>query len=123
MDYLTLADVSTGPDWILYAVAGLFAVLSVILLLGKGSWLIAGYNTAPKEKKAMFDQKKLCRVGGGGLSVITVMLLVMAVFGNVLPAQFTGVFLIIVVITIGIMEVLIHSVCKTENNESTEEKV
>ena len=123
MEYLTLAEASTGPGWILYAVAGLFAVLSVILLLGKGGWLIAGYNTASKEKKAMFDEKKLCRVVGGGLSVITAMILVMALFGHVLPAQFVGVFLIIVVITIGIIEVLVHSICKIEKDESTEESV
>ena len=57
MDHLTLADISTGPDWILYAVAGVLAVISAILLLGKGSWLIAGYNTASKEKKEKREKK------------------------------------------------------------------
>ena len=120
MDYLTLADISTGPDWLLCAVSGLFAVLSLILLSGKGSWLIAGFNTASKEKKAMFDKEKLCKVVGGGLAIITAVLLFMAVFQKVLPAQFTGVFFIIIVIAIGIMEVLIHSICKTEKDEPTE---
>ena len=36
----TLADISTGPDWLLYLVVALFAVISLTLLLGRGSWLI-----------------------------------------------------------------------------------
>ena len=123
MDHLTLADISTGPDWILYAVAGVLAVISAILLLGKGSWLIAGYNTASKENKEKFDRKKLCRVVGGGLAVITAVILFMAVFEKVLPADFTGVFIIIVMLAIGIIEVLVHSVCKIETNEESEETV
>lgn len=43
----------------MYGVAALFAVLSILLLSGKGSWLIAGYNTASPEEKAKYDSKKL----------------------------------------------------------------
>lgn len=49
--------------WIVTAIC---AVLSIILLSGRGSFLIAGYNTADKEEKARYDEKKLCRVSGGG---------------------------------------------------------
>lgn len=42
----------------------LFIALSLILLSGKGSFLIAGYNTLSKEEKEKFDDKKLCRFIG-----------------------------------------------------------
>ena len=48
----------------------IFAILAVILLAGKGSFLIAGYNTASKEKKACYDEKKLCRVVGGCMGIM-----------------------------------------------------
>ena len=48
---MKLADLSTGPDWIVWIVFIIFAVLSIVLLLGHGSWFISGYNTASKEEK------------------------------------------------------------------------
>ena len=42
----------------------LFLLLAVVFLQGKGSWLIAGYNTASPEEKARIDEKKLCRYMG-----------------------------------------------------------
>ena len=51
----TLADISTGPDWLLYVVIVLFTVLSVFLLMGKGAWFIAGYNTASEKDKQLQD--------------------------------------------------------------------
>lgn len=43
----------------------LFVILGVIFFCGKGSFLIAGYNTANPEDKAKFDEKALCRAMGG----------------------------------------------------------
>lgn len=34
------------------------------MIFGKGSWLIAGYNTASKKEKEKYDEKKLCRAVG-----------------------------------------------------------
>ena len=58
--------------YITYIIAAIFAVLSVFLLTGHGAFLISGYNTAKAQKKALFDEKKLCRVTGAGLVVITI---------------------------------------------------
>ncbi len=41
-----------------------FLILSVILLSGHGAWLIAGYNTAPDEKKEKYDGEKMSRAAG-----------------------------------------------------------
>lgn len=112
MNGKTLADISTGPDWVLYALIVLFAVLSVFLLLGKGSWLLAGYNTASEKEKQNYDEKKLCRVVGGGMAVITFLLLITAKFEDVLPAACAHVFGIIVLADCIIMCVLGNTICK-----------
>ena len=66
----------------------IFTVLSIILLSGHGSWFISGYNTASKEEKEKYDEKKLCRTMGIGMSVITILILIMGLFENFLPAFF-----------------------------------
>ena len=109
---MTLADISNGPVWPVYIIAAALAALSLLLLSGRGSWLLAGYNTAPKAKKEQYDEKKLCRIMGAGLGVITLIILGMAVFEDVLPASaayvtFGGVILVAVV-----MVVLANTTCK-----------
>lgn len=68
-----LSDLSTGPDGVIWIVFILFTILSIILLSGHGSWLISGYNTASKEEKAKYNEKKLCRTMGIGMAVIAVL--------------------------------------------------
>ena len=91
---------------------GLMLALSVVLLMGKGSFLIAGYNTAKPERRARYDEKRLCRIVGGGLMLITLILLVSAYYGFDLPAHLRwlmpfGIFGIVVVI-----QILAHTVAK-----------
>lgn len=38
-----------------------FAFMGVVFAMGKGAFLIAGYNTSTDEEKAKYDEKKLCR--------------------------------------------------------------
>ena len=52
--------------WLSWVVVVILAVMSIVLLAGKGSFLIAGFNTASKEVKQKYDVKRLCRVVGGG---------------------------------------------------------
>ena len=56
---MKLVDLATGSDWIVWIVFVIFAVFSIILLSGHGSWFISGYNTASKEEKEKYDEKKL----------------------------------------------------------------
>lgn len=42
-------------------VTALFLVLGVVFSRGKGTSLIAGYNTASPGEKAKYDEKKLCK--------------------------------------------------------------
>ena len=39
----------------------IFLILGIVLWRGKGSWLIAGYNTSSKAEKSKYDEKALCR--------------------------------------------------------------
>lgn len=45
-------------------VIGLFIVLGILLINGKGSFLIAGYNTMPPEEKEKYDIVALCKFMG-----------------------------------------------------------
>ena len=109
---MTLKDIHKGPDWVLWAVVVLFAVISIVLLSGHGANLIAGYNTASEEEKNRYDAKKLCRTVGGGMSMITILILVMAIWESLLPAFFSTVFLVVTLIDIGVMLVLMNTVCR-----------
>ena len=51
--------------WIvLVIVSVIFIVPGIFLINGKGSFLIAGYNTMSPEKKIKYDEKALCKVTG-----------------------------------------------------------
>ena len=108
---MKLADLSTGPDWVVYVGFIIFAVLSIVLISGHGSWLISGYNTA-SEEKAKYNEKKLCRTMGIGMSVIAILLLIMGVFENILPAFFVYIALGIILADVVIIIVLGNTICR-----------
>ena len=77
---MTLKDISSGPDWVIWVVGIILVIFSIILLTGHGANLIAGYNTASKEEKDKYNAKKLSRVVGSGMAVITGLVFVMGIF-------------------------------------------
>lgn len=86
---------------IIFLILGLlFLVISIIMFCGKGSFLIAGYNTASKEKKERYDEKKLCRVMGCCMLVVSLLMIAMYVFINVLPECFVWIFLAVVLVDV-----------------------
>ena len=109
---MKLADLSTGPDWIVWIGFLLFAVLSIVLLLGHGSWFISGYNTASKEEKEKYNEKKLCRTMGIGMSVITLLILTMGLLENILPAFFAYIALGIVLVDVAVIIILGNTICR-----------
>ena len=109
---MTVEDISTGSDWVLWIVFGLVAIVSIIFLTGHGVNLITGYNIASKEEKEKYDTKKLCRVMGIGMSVITILIGIMAIDKTVLPSFFVFIFVSIVLIDVVIMIVLANNFCK-----------
>lgn len=109
---MTLKDISNGPDGVIWIAAIVLLLLSIVLLSGHGSWLIAGYNTASEEEKSKYDEKKLCRVMGAGMSVITVFLFIMARWEEVLPASFAYVSLAVILAVCVITIILSNTICK-----------
>lgn len=112
MNGKTLAAMATGPDWLFYLVVALLGIMSILLLVGKGSWLIAGYNTASAKEKSRYKEKTLCRTVGGGLAVETVMLLAMQIFEGALPAASVHIFTILTFVNAGIMVILGNTICR-----------
>jgi drug/metabolite transporter (DMT)-like permease len=60
------------------AAAVVFVLLGILFLRGKGSFLIAGYNTASKAEKEKIDEKKLCNYTGKLMLVLAGCFLLMA---------------------------------------------
>lgn len=109
---MTIKDMSNGPDWLLWVGFIFLAIISLILLSGHGANLIAGYNTASEEEKSKYNTKKLCRIVGAGMGVITLLILVMAIGEAVLPAAFVYIFLFIIVADCILVIILANTICK-----------
>lgn len=107
-----MKDMLTGPVWIIWLVFALLAIVSVLLLSGHGANLIAGYNTSGREERERCNERRLCRVVGSGLAVIALLLLVMAIFLDVLPGWFSYVMISVVLIDAVVMVVLANTWCK-----------
>ena len=109
---MKLADLATGSDWIVWIVFAIFAVLSIILLSGHGSWFISGYNTASNEENEKYDEKKLCRTMGIGMSIIAILALTMGLFENILPAFFVYIALGIILVDVVVNIILGNTLCR-----------
>ncbi|MBE6961783.1 MAG: DUF3784 domain-containing protein [Ruminococcaceae bacterium] len=96
---------------IMYSTAALLIIPAVSLLSGRGAFLIAGYNTASPEKKAAYDEKKLCRVTGGGLLICGILLLLWAVLGEDAPSAFVAAFIIVTLLDVAAMIWLSNTRC------------
>lgn len=109
---MTIKELSTGPDWIVWIVFVVLVTISAVLLSGHGANLIAGYNTAPRKVKEKYDEKKLGRVIGGGLLAIA-FLLPFAVLGQTfLPAWVAYAFLGFIIADCIVMIILANTICK-----------
>ena len=62
---------------VLILVALVCAVMGILVLIGKGDNLIAGYNTASKEERERYDIKRLRGLIGGLMIVLAPLLLLM----------------------------------------------
>ena len=57
--------------------AAIFLIMGIIVLIGKGDNLIAGYNTASKEERSQYNVKRLRGLIGGLLIVLAPMMLLL----------------------------------------------
>ncbi len=94
--------------WILVIV---MAILSILLFIGKGTFLIAGFNTASSEQKSRYNVKRLGRVMGCGLGSLTAIVGLMLAYSGQLPTPIKWLmpwgYLVALVVTI----ILANTVC------------
>jgi hypothetical protein len=91
-----------------YIIIAIFVICGIILLCGKGSWLIAGYNTASEEEKKKYDVKKLCRSMG------VMCLLLSIIFGTICfinTDKFALVMIIPILLTVGFEFFYVNKYC------------
>lgn len=89
----------------------IFLIITIALLSGNGSFLIAGYNTSKKTDKMKYNKKKLCRVVGSGMGIITIFMMILACFGNNQPNWILiALPFVIISVTIAIL-ILSNTVC------------
>jgi hypothetical protein len=69
----------------LSAVCLLLIIITARLLSGRGAFLVAGFNTMPKEAKEKFDQPALCKFVGKVLIPFDALMIAIAV-GTVIHA-------------------------------------
>ena len=91
--------------WILWGLTALTGIIAVILLMGKGSFLIAGYNTSRNKEK--YNETRLCRVVGGGLGVITLVMAAWSIMGDQFPVAAFVISIAAVVAAIQILSAVI----------------
>ena len=56
---ISLIGVNETPPMIMYGISLLLVMLALVVLFGKGDFLISGYNTASEEEKAKYNMPRL----------------------------------------------------------------
>lgn len=95
--------------WVAFAVT---AVLSAVLFSGKGTGLIAGYNTASPKEREKYDEKKMSFVTGSGMAFVSLLELLLALCASVFPFFVFFIFQGAVLLDCIVVVVLLNTVCK-----------
>ena len=92
----------------LILVAAIFVIMGVVILIGKGDNLIAGYNTASQKERAQYNIKRLRGLIGGLLIVLAPMLFLL--HGETMAA--TGSFVALTILLCIIVVILANTWAK-----------
>ena len=108
----------SGPKVVVYIVTVILIVLTMMLLSGKCSWLVAGYNTAKKAEQRKYNEKKLSRLIGISLSVIDILFIISCiVWEDVAYRSFNYIFTVVVFLDIVVTVILANILCKEPKRE------
>ena len=69
--------------WLIIPFALLVLFLGVIMMLGRGGSLLAGWNMATPEERSIYDEKKVLRVAGLTLISIGILFAIMSYLSSV----------------------------------------
>ena len=64
------------------------------------------------EERKKYDEKKLCRTMGIGMSIISILILIMGLFESVLPAFFVYIAVGIIVVDVVVIIILGNKLCR-----------
>jgi preprotein translocase subunit SecG len=98
------------PIEVAWIVVVILAVLSIIFFSGKGSILIAGFNTSNEEERKRYNLKRLCRIMGGGFSIITIILGISVFYNFELPPAIHWIIPWGILGTIAVMVILANTI-------------
>ena len=100
------------PTWVAWIIVAIFAIISIAIFTGKAPFLIAGYNTANREKKNKYNINTLSKVAGGGLGVITGITALIVLYNAELPSAISWLVPGGILGTITLMLILGNTICK-----------
>lgn len=61
-------------------IATILVIMGILILIGKGDWLISGYNTASPEERAEYNIRRLRLIMGVVSMLVAVIVVVDAIF-------------------------------------------
>lgn len=96
----------------MWMAAILFFIIGIIMLMGKGSYLVAGYNTMDDETKKKYNQKRITQATGG-VALFTSLYFVMLSY---VPSASVILTSLLVIVCLGVV-VLINSHPYFKNDE------
>lgn len=100
--------------WIIIAI---FVVMSIILLSGKGGFLIAGYNTSSAKEKAKYNAVKLSRTAGVGMTVITLTLIPLAILKGNIPSWYMMFMISVISIVVIALLIIMNKIAKKKDGD------
>ena len=83
---------------VLVLVAAILLIMGIVILMGKGDNLIAGYNTASKEERSKYNIKRLRRLIGGLLIVLAPSTFLLA--NDSMAGSFGGITLVVCLVAV-----------------------
>ena len=98
--------------YVLWAGFVFFSILSAIFFAGKGTSLIAGFNTSSKNEQDSFDKRKMTFTLGCGMGFLALCQLFMAIFASKIPFYVFYIFQGVLLATCIVMVILLNTVCK-----------
>ena len=85
----------------------ILTVLGILILSGKGSWLIAGYNMMSDDKKKKYNYKRLCCVLGIGILLLDMCLIISSI-----TVEFDKLFSVLEIIITALIFILANTICR-----------
>lgn len=102
-----------SSDLRLWVVIALSAVISILMFSNYGETLVSNYY-ANRNRRCVFDEKKLSRVIGIAMAVMTVILLVMKVLGSVISDSYSWIFVVLVLADMFAAIFIAYTKCRKE---------